>query len=263
MWDRTGRPVLEAVPERALNEHILSWWKPDHDAVLQSLIMKYQWHWYLGASDAIVSATPGPVIDAWRDADPLCRLYAWYNVLMHFGLARAATLGYANAVRPSRRRQCPMCAQEYTEDAFSPPMVRWLGVDHLDCCPPCLGQALYNDGDDTLSDRQVLSFVRQLSAVTACVPDQRWLGRIGQHHNVQRPARMRLLLLLRRRPAVACVKRLYGSWLGALVASGVLASGTRVTSRGIHCLAIDGHACWSLSEKAIDDYLYAAGAIHE
>ncbi len=39
--------------------------------------------------------------------------------------------------------------------------------------------------------------------------------------------------------------------------------GTRRTSRGVQCLANDGHVCFSLGEKTIDDLLYYNGIPHE
>ena len=56
---------------------------------------------------------------------------------------------------------------------------------------------------------------------------------------------------------------MFGSWFKALVASGVLADGSLKTSRGIKCLALDGHDCFSLLEKQFDDWLFIHGIKHE
>lgn len=58
-------------------------------------------------------------------------------------------------------------------------------------------------------------------------------------------------------------KDVFGSWLNALVESGVLKDGVRKTPRGYMCIANDGHLCRSLGEKVIDDWLYNSGIPHE
>jgi hypothetical protein len=58
------------------------------------------------------------------------------------------------------------------------------------------------------------------------------------------------------------IKR-FGNWMEALVQSGILANGYQVMSRGIRCIANDGHVCLSLGEKTIDDWMTAHGIPHE
>jgi hypothetical protein len=55
----------------------------------------------------------------------------------------------------------------------------------------------------------------------------------------------------------------FGSWLRALVLAGVLEDGTQQMSRGIRCIAADGHECLSLAEKTIDDWLTEHDIPHE
>jgi Zn finger protein HypA/HybF involved in hydrogenase expression len=54
----------------------------------------------------------------------------------------------------------------------------------------------------------------------------------------------------------------FGSYFAALVKSGILPEGTRQTVFGTHVLAKDGHRCFSLIEKDIDDFLYVNNIIH-
>jgi hypothetical protein len=65
------------------------------------------------------------------------------------------------------------------------------------------------------------------------------------------------------RPSVKRVKDLFGSWLGALLAAGLLENGSRRLMRGTQCLARDGHVCYSIGEKTIDDFLTEMGVPHE
>lgn len=59
------------------------------------------------------------------------------------------------------------------------------------------------------------------------------------------------------------VKKKYGSWFEALVATKVLPDGTQPTGRGFRCIADDGHVCNSLEELTIDNWLRAQGFEHE
>ena len=55
----------------------------------------------------------------------------------------------------------------------------------------------------------------------------------------------------------------FGSWLNALILAEVSTDGTRRTSRGIQCIALDGHKCLSLVEKTIDDWFTEHNISHE
>jgi len=59
------------------------------------------------------------------------------------------------------------------------------------------------------------------------------------------------------------VKAKWDSWFKALASSGVLPDGVMVTSRGIRCLAKDGHECHSLDEQQIDNWLSEHNLTHE
>lgn len=59
------------------------------------------------------------------------------------------------------------------------------------------------------------------------------------------------------------VKTKWNSWFIALASSGVLPDGVMTTSRGIKCLAKDGHECHSLDEQQIDNWLTDHSLAHE
>lgn len=59
------------------------------------------------------------------------------------------------------------------------------------------------------------------------------------------------------------VKAKYGSWFKALAETRALPNGVLITARGVRCLAQDGHACHSLDEQHIDDWLSTHGLDHE
>lgn len=225
-------------------------------------IEKYQWLWYWGITEEIIAITPSEILDTWRQEDPLCSKYAWYNMLMYFAASRAQNLGFTKRIKKPEWKVCPLCNQRFVEDSLPGPLIERLGIDHLDFCAPCLSQALFQ-GSETLSREQILHYLRDLSDVLQQVPAQDFGQGTDDLQGLDFQERLALLQVLGRKPTVRCVKTLFGSWLKALIEAGVLEDGARRTSRGTQCLAKDGHVCLSLSEKTIDDLLHSHGITHE
>lgn len=128
-------------------------------------------------------------------------------------------------------------------------------------CRYCLSRSIWAFGASTTTHAGVLNYIRGFSGAIERIPPQQFcledLGRM--------PARLQIAAVKARqtRPSTDRVKELFGTWLKALMASGLVGEEAERTSRGTRCLARDGHLCHSLGEKTIDDLLYAAGIEHE
>jgi len=245
------------------NRHILKWWTPGHDNVLSSQIARWHWVWYWTITDKIVEITPPEIVEAWRETDPLCSKYAWYNVLMYFAKSRAEQLGLTRAMRKPKWKRCLLCKKKFVEDSLPVPLIERLGIDKLDFCAPCLSSALFSEGDSNAPAEAILKYLRDLTDLIERVPPQDFGKGKDDLIDLETEKRLALLNLLRTKPAMSRVKAIFGSWLNALIEAGVLEDGTKKTSRGIQCVARDGHVCLSLGEKTIDDFLYARGVPHE
>jgi hypothetical protein len=241
----------------------LKWWTPDHDALLARLIVKKKWVWDCYATEEIVRLTDAKQINRWKRSDPLCRRYAWYNVLMHFARARAQQIRITRNIRRPRWKRCLLCKHKFVEDSLPFPLIKRLGIDELDFCAPCLGGAvLQGSGNDTAPRTTVLKYLKRLSDVIGRVPPQNFGEGIADLCEVTRDDRTKLLRLLQNKPTLKCIKSHFGSWLNALIKADVLENGTRKTGRGIQTIARDGHVCLSLGEKTIDDFLHKHGIRH-
>lgn len=258
-----GNPRYLAEPHYCKNKHILKWWTSSHDEALVKQIEEEHWVWYWGVTDKIVAITPPETIEVWRSEDTLCSKYAWDNILMYFAISRANSLGMSDAIREPQRKTCPLCNQEFIESSLPYPLVKRLGIDHLDFCSPCLCETVLNDGNPELSEQAILAYLHDLTDVLQRVPAQGFESRMDALLNMSFDERLALLRVLGRKPSIGRVKELFGSWLQALIKAGVLEDGTRRTSRGTQCLAKDGHVCLSLGEKTIDDFLFTRGIEHE
>lgn len=245
------------------NPHMLKWWTPEHDRILEDVIRAHQWHWYWEVTDALVNITDEAELIQWRRSDPLCESYAWYNVLMYFARARARKKGLERLIRTPQTKRCALCEKFFREDSLPGPMVKRLGINQIDFCSPCVEAAVLQSGNETASEQSVRSYIRRLTDVLGRIPPSDFGRNPGDFHGMSTEERLSVLKVLRNKPSLERVKKLYGSWLNALVAAGVLEDDVRRTVLGTHCLATDGHICYSLGEKTIDDLLHSLGIKHE
>jgi len=274
------------------NPHILEWWTPSHDKLLTQQIKKYQWFWDYGIGSRIIEITPEKIIEKWEKIDP------WYlmsqrtdivdttvyrengkcdhfsnidncargDVLTNFAVSRAENLNLTKAIRKPEYRICPLCGQKFIETSLPVYYIKMLGINQLDFCSPCLDSVL-NEGHYSLSKQEIISYLRDLTNVLQRVPSQDFGtrlfgGEVPVLYGLDTKERLAVFRLLQRKPAKECVKKYFGSWFRALVEAGILEDGARRTSRGTQCLARDGHFCFSLGEKTIDDLIHSLGIEH-
>jgi hypothetical protein len=251
-------------PAYCENPYILKWWSDVHDHLIAREILEKQWVWAWGISEKIVTISPRDVIASWRAADPLCLKYAWYNILMYFAISRAQKLGLTGGIRAPVWKSCPLCDLEFIESSLPVPLVERLGIDQLDFCAPCLKNLmLQNTGNDTSSKEEALTYLRDLAQLIKRIPSQDFGSGMYDLRGMSTDERLAVLQILKHKPTQRRVKDLFGSWFKALIAAELLDEGARRTSLGTQCLARDGHMCFSLGEKTIDDLLFALGIPHE
>jgi hypothetical protein len=156
-----------------------------------------------------------------------------------------------------------MCELTFREDSLAVPLANRLGMDQLDFCAPCLSASLYSAGAEYATAEVIASYLRSLTATLKRIPPSDFGHNITDLHGLSRDDRLTVLEILRERPHLKRVTEIYGSWLNALIHAGVLEKDALRTARGIHCLANDGHVCYSFGEKTIDDLLYSLEIPHE
>lgn len=266
VYDNRDVPAYQAfdVPvSYSDNPYILCWWTQAHDRVLADLISEWHWAWYWRAKDAVVEITPNNLLEVWKKDDPLCSDYAWYNVLTYFSVSRAKSLGLTAKIRKPLAKTCLICSEIFVEDSLPQSLIERLGIDRLEFCAPCLRDTvLQNTGSTSISKHDTAQYLRDLSDLLGRVPAQGFGEGVGDLQDMETQERVMLLRLLRNKPSTKTVKAAFGSWLNALIQAGILADGTRRTSRGTQTIARDGHVCFSLGEKTIDDWLYLHGVPH-
>jgi hypothetical protein len=250
---------LDFDPQHRLNEHILRWWTPAHDAALIELMAEWGWAWPWHAADRIQEITPPDVLAEWRRTDPVCSQFAHYNVLMYFAGSRAQLKQFPD-VRPDTTRQsCRVCGHEFMEASLR---AGQFAFRDLGCCGICLDQAFQSEGDANASRDEILGYLDELARIAGRIPPQDF-GTWRDVEGLEPNRRADLVRLLSSKPAREAIKREFGSWFIALIAAGVIEDGSQQMSRGIRSVALDGHVCLSLGERTICDLLYVAGIEHE
>ncbi len=254
---------LQTEPYYAENQLILNWWKDEHDQLVLSQIQKDHWIWHSYITEQITKITPIQAIKHWREEDPLCKQYAWYNVLMNFAVARAKQLGFTQCIRLPQEKICPICNKVFSEANIPTSIVHCLGIDRLDICYGCLGYKFsQGSGSDSISKEEIIKYFQDLVEIIQIIPNQNFGETPSSLKYLTTEKRVAVLKINDHKPTIRRIKEVFGSWLNVLIQSNILEA-ARKTSRGIQCIAQDGHLCFSLGEKTIDDYLYNHGIVHQ
>ena len=112
------------------------------------------------------------------------------------------------------------------------------------------------------SREEMKADLRRLVEVLGFIPPQSFMS-IGQKSSLLKKLSTKKLkeimpVMVEILPHEIYIKE-FGSWLNALIESGVLSDGAKREIYGTRCLAKDGHECFSIAEKIVDDWLSANG----
>ena len=167
IYDQRESPAYRSDFRVYRNRNFDKWWSAAHDQLIAQLIEKYQWNWYWEISDSIGSVTPRDVMES------LSQQSAWYNRVMYYAITRAEDLGLTKTIRTPERKKCPLCGESFQEDSLPHPLVKRLGIGHLDFCSPCLKDRLLSGtGSNTATKTAITDFLNQLTVVLEKVPAQ-------------------------------------------------------------------------------------------
>ena len=244
------------------NPFILKWWKKEHDEIIRNQIIEEHWNWAWGITEEITSITPKELIEQWKREDELCSKYAWYNVLMYFAVSRAKRLGFDKLVRKAKWKNCILCKKEFIESSLPYPFFKIFGSERIIACSICLNK-IGSPKDENANKDEIISYLKKIAKVVDKVPSINFGFNTEEFKELNDEKRIVVLKLLKKAPSRNRVEQVFGSWLNALVQAEILEDGTIRTGRGTRCLAKDGHVCFSLAEKTIDDLLFRMGISHK
>jgi hypothetical protein len=152
-------------------------------------------------------------------------------------------------------RYCAVCGRKYQRIQIPQYLPHRL-LSFEDCC---LGCPLYPSKE---KDFPVL--MRRLVEACGFVPDGKF--HFEQRAFVERIVEDKFIALASAYVDLGgapYISQKYGSWMKAVLLSGILGSRAKATKRGIVCIAKDGDLCRSIGEMTIDDWLFDRGIAHE
>jgi hypothetical protein len=177
-------------------------------------VEEYQWAWRGALILRLEALIPETVLRAWRDADPLCHEWSWYNALDTFAAARAKQLGLRP--RPPKRTVCSCCSREFLESQLPHTSIARVGVNGINVCDRCLAEALYAKGSLAATPEAVIAVLQTLSSALQRPPKGSDLNGRLDLKGLSGDARATVVQALRIKPTVARVKDLFGSWDAAV-----------------------------------------------
>lgn len=260
-------PCREWIQEKyADNQYILEWWTDKLDKEIERICQDWLWYWCYFTQEYIVNNldkfVAETIIENWKEKDPLTDTWVWYNVLGGFIHARAYRIGAVNNIPNPKVKKCPRCGKKFNEGELYYAFVKRLGARQIDVCH-CAVTPIFDAGNDSAKKSEIIAYAQRLTDALGVIPAQNFGEGTEDFLHMNTKERLAVFKVLDDKPSRDAVKKKFGTWFHVLVAANVLEDGTQQMSRGIRCLAKDGHVCLSLGEKTIDDFLFTHGIEHE
>jgi len=260
--------ILDEVKERCYSKNIIDydfyeqniqknlfekWWTHEHDEMVLSSILKHQWLWYMNIVDDLSKITSA------ENSSEISE-----NQILVYAICRARIKGYDKLIRNPIAQICPLCEKQFYEDSVHHSLVFMCGgVENIKVCNECGWNAIdWNIGDEKMNRKGIEKFIKKLTKIIKRIPKQNFGYNKGDLNYYNTEEQIIILKLLKEKPTLKRIKECYGSWIDALMDSGVV-KGYLKTGYGFKCRANDGHICDSLDEKIIDDLLYSNKIPHQ
>lgn len=240
------------------DKQLFRWWNAAHDRLLRSWIADRDWAW-TPDHEAIIALTPKDSLKTFQTEVTKLHSRVWYNVINMYAWARAKELNLRYSRIPGWRT-CLVCQKIFHQ---SRAYTRWYNLDALEICEPCHKARLWLAPNDNSSKADIEQYLKRLTTLLKRVPPAHYEFLQSDFLRFTATEAVEALNLNVCRPSRAAMQRAYGTWFGALVDTGILEGGQRRGIFGTECIAIDGHACRSLAEKTIDDFLSSHNIAHE
>lgn len=237
-------------------------WDANCDGILRKLVEMYRWYAARFICDAIEEYLPASVLQSFVDECAAHRTSNWNWVLTYAGEARILELGIE--VPEPRLLTCAGCNIKFREWSIGWSIRERVGQKIL-FCNECYQVACFHDGRAkarSTDAEEMLARLRHLVEVLETIPTASFMRRPGLATLSEDKQTSVVRALLDTPPYAEYVSQ-FGSWFQALNKAGVLQDGQQMMSRGYRCIANDGHECYSIPEKMIDDWLSTRQIDHE
>lgn len=285
-WDRTWARVFAKQAEDARSGKRQAspgdvfvaeqFWNDECTRVVADAVGRWGPHFSSLISDAVLKVIPQDLLSRIPDYTNTAQqrgmwVHTLENLISYYAFDMAQVSGLVESPSSAPELRCAVCNRLTSVWVLSPSiMKRYESIDdfaHRPIGPQCFQKAFWQTGGGApVRDRAILiARLRDLEKALGGIPPAHYAGRADLFESVP-PDVDRVSALAKamgEMPPRRCYDAVFGSWLEALHAAGILEGPYRQTSRGVHCIARDGHLCHSLAEKMIDDWLSDHGVPHE
>ncbi len=195
---------------------------------------------------------------------PLCN-ECWFWIAEFTELEHLTSVGddlKERVRRLSSPQVCPICHRKFVwlaRGECKTYEVPFLPGRHIEICPQCVATAICGDPKNADADSCFTKFKR-IADLLEVIPDKS--GFVYDDADTLDVA-VEVTQLMQQLPPFEVMARSCGSWFELLLAAGVLPPDARKNSYGVTVKAVDGHQCFSLAEKTIDDLLFRNNIPHE
>lgn len=251
-------------------------WTEECTRVVRDAVARWGPHFSAFVSDDIQKLIPQNVLSRIPSLiNTACQQGMWVhtlgNLISYYASDVAHGLGLTSALSNEPELRCSVCGRLTSVWVLSPSIIkRFSSIDDFarrPIGPQCFQNAFWHAGGGR-STRKRKTLIRRLQALGEAlggIPPAQYFSRADLFENIPPDIEHTAALVkaLGEMPPRKCYDAVFGSWLEALHAAGILEGPYRETNRGVHCMASDGHLCYSLAEKMIDDWLTDQGIPHE
>lgn len=237
-------------------------WDESLDELIRDGALGQDWWYQAPTLRRIQDAVDKGQYESWIQKDPLCSRYTPGGVLMDFIDRRFWELDLANLIGSPNKKTCPICQQVFLESSVHLAVASRLRYRANPFCGACSAPIRYRGS--IRSKDGWLDYARELHSKLGALPPRDFGMELACFAGMPWDNIADVLIFLRcGDPRPESVNAVHGSWFALLHAAGLLPDGILKTSRGYKCLADDGHTCFSLGERAIDNFLFDLGVEHE
>lgn len=238
-------------------------WDASCDKILLELVAEYAWDATVYIGEAIANHLPPEKLHSFIQTCEQNGTRSHYSLLSQYGELRLNQMKVK--IREPRLLKCAGCGREFVEWSIRPSIAKRVNYKIrfcADCYQSVFWPSDHNTQYESLDDDTMLEKLHTLATAMSNVPMTTFM-RNPNFVTVSEEKQVAVVRAILDMPSYEAYVEKFSSWLRALILAGVLEEGTQRTSRGIRCIAADGHECLSLAEKTVDDWLTNHNIPHE
>lgn len=231
-------------------------WNSDCDMILKDIVQRYAWDWEMKIEEAIKNYFTGDNLSIYE------KVCSHNSRFPRFCERRLEELGIK--IRQPSLITCANCGIDFMDWSVDSDLAERVNYK-IFFCKDCYARAFYKPRNFKSTETNEALMLDQLSmlaniegGLTSAIHKQ-------LHHakTISEEGQISFVKLLMDMPSIDVYEKTFGSWFKTLLRVGILEEGSQRLSRGIRCIANDGHECNSLAEKTIDDWLHSHNIHHE